>query len=1080
MCMRGVFDNFLIMKIMKSLNILLYTILFFPSCLIQHSEKLSEELFINPPQSVKPRTWMHAMSGNMSKEGMTKDLEAISEAGIGGVLLFTVTHRIPQGNIKFNSPEYYDIVKHAALECERLGLSFGFHNCDGWSSSGGPWITPKESMRFVVSNQVVTDGGNVRIRLPQPTTQVGYYEDIAVLAYPALESDVIDCDAKCIVSCSDPEFDVKTSFDGLMEASTTIAPSKGDKFASIDIVYDKPYPLRSFFASVNTKNVDFSLWSSDNGKDYNFISRFSVIQMKSGEWCQQGSFPVVEKKYFRITTEKPVTVKEIQLSSSTYISNYLAKNCLGRVEDEFLKDSKEPSRKMIIDRSTIKDLLADLDENGVLSTSLPKGKWTIMRIGCTTTAAMNHPASVEGCGLECDKFSLMALEKHFNAFPNRFIDSVRSVAPKALQYVEIDSYEMGGQNWTDGMLDIFRKYKGYDFKPFLPLLLGKYVDSAVTSEEVLSDYREVCARLMNNNYYGAFKQLCEKKGIQYYLEPYGFGPFNFLEAAGVCDVPMGEFWMDGETFFIDPAISGAHIYGKNIVSAESFTSGPNINWKGTPAMTKPTGDWAWKKGFNEFMFHRYTHQSNTHVVPGMSMSQWGFNFDRTQTWWDGAGKSWFKYLARGSYMLRLGIPVTDMLVFIGDGSPNGTSNASYFPYKSDAVNSDVLINRVSVKNSEMVLPEGTTYRFLVLRNTRRVHMKTLERMCELAEAGVPICGDLPETVLGYNKDCIGYEKLNTLVARIKACPNYYSEENFNKMIRDSGITPDFYVKNCPEGIEMDYAHRHLNDGTDIYFISNTDSVNQIFDCSFRVSGLKPELWYAMDGRIEDSDNYFMSSGRTEIHISLEPQESVFVVFREPTSVKSLDKRKIYEIFYSESLNNNWKVKFMPEYGYDKEVDFPVLSDWSKSDNEDIKFYSGKSIYTNTINIDESTLSQSEKVELDLGKVGFSAEVKINGRKVGIKWMKPYKFDVSEYLKIGENIIEIIITNEWTNRLIGDARYPEVGGYKFTDKKMPEWFVDNRPMPATKKMTFDVMQFYKERKQLLPAGLIGPVKVVFER
>ena len=239
---------------MKVVNLVVSAALLLSGCSNNVDEYISEDSFMNPPSSVKPRTWMHTMSGNMSKEGMTKDLEAISEAGIGGVMLFTLTHGIPQGNVKFNSPEYYDIVKHAASECERLGLSFGFHNCDGWSSSGGPWISAKESMRYVVYSQTVTDGGKVSVSLPQPTKRENYYEDIAVLAYPALESDIIDSQVKFEVTASDDKFNTDIAFDGVMEDITTITPDK-NKPAYIDIKYSEPFPLRSFLPVQEQKSL---------------------------------------------------------------------------------------------------------------------------------------------------------------------------------------------------------------------------------------------------------------------------------------------------------------------------------------------------------------------------------------------------------------------------------------------------------------------------------------------------------------------------------------------------------------------------------------------------------------------------------------------------------------------------------------------------------------------------------------------------------------------------------------------------------------------------------------------------------
>ena len=163
------------------------------SCENQNSEHISKEIkkleegFKNPPQETKPRTWYHINSGNASKAGFTKDLKAIKEAGIGGVLVFNVSMGLPEGDVAYNSQEHRDILTHAAKECEKLGLSFGVHNCDGWTSSGGPWVTPENAMKVVVNSQVIAEGGKeVNIKLPQPPTRHNYYKDIAFVAYPTL------------------------------------------------------------------------------------------------------------------------------------------------------------------------------------------------------------------------------------------------------------------------------------------------------------------------------------------------------------------------------------------------------------------------------------------------------------------------------------------------------------------------------------------------------------------------------------------------------------------------------------------------------------------------------------------------------------------------------------------------------------------------------------------------------------------------------------------------------------------------------------------------------------------------------
>lgn len=1045
---------------------------------------LSEQDFKNPPSSTKPRTWMHAMSGNMSKVGMTKDLEAIQEAGIGGVLLFNIAYGIPYGDIEYNSAEHHDILKHAAAECERLGLSFGFHNCAGWSSSGGPWITPEESMKMLASRQVVVDGGDVDIVLPQPTNREDLYRDVAILAYPALESDIVDAAAKPRITASDPAFDIDIAFDGRTEVVTNLTKD-GAKESFVKIDYGKPFPLSSFYISTNNKKLDIDLYISDDGVDYQFAHSFPTTRVSTSEWCQQGSFEPLNSRYYMLLSkdQEPILmVRDIQLSASAYVDNFLSKNCLGRVDDEKLVDTKIISENMVIKKSEIRDLTADLTEGGVLKTTLPDGKWTIMRIGYTSTSARNRPASNVGRGLECDKFDRVALEKHFEAFSAKVVNNVKDVAPNALQYTEVDSYEMVGQNWTQNLDQIFEDEQGYDLTPFLPLMFGKYIDDAYTCEAVLSDFRDVCCALMDENYFGAFGDMCDKYGIQYYLEPYTNGPFNYLNAGGKCDIPMGEFWMEGKPLFIDEAISSGHIYGKNVISAESFTASSSINWSGHPAMTKPTGDWAWKKGFNEFMFHRYVHQANTHVRPGMTMSQWGFHFDGTQTWWLNAGKEWFKYIARGSYMLRQGVPVIDVMTFVGDAAPTGAPVGDYPGFKSDAVNAEVLIDRVSLKDGKMLLPEGAEYQCLVLRNCDKIKMPTLERLCEIAESGVPVMGELPSSLLGYSDEGKDMDRFAELVARIKSCDNYYETGSFDELVETEGIERDFFAVDCDD-IEMDYTHRHLADDSHIYFISNPDSVDHTFVCNFRVSGYAPELWRAMGGSIERVGNYEIKGDRTELSIELETLESVFVVFREEATQKSLRTAVKREGVASLDLNSDWSVLFDEDYGYGETVEFESLCDWSKSANDEIKYYSGSALYKRSIEVDAAALADSNCAMLDLGEVNIVAEVVVNGERVNTLWMEPYSVDIYNYLTAGENTIEITLTNQWTNRLIGDERYPrQDGGYQFVDgmtnAKMPRWYVENKPMPAGPRITFSATKFYDVDSPLIPAGLVGPVEIEF--
>nr|WP_319509528.1 glycosyl hydrolase [uncultured Draconibacterium sp.] len=1090
---------------MKS-TILFILAVFCFSCQSQKTKTvLSEEEFKNPSAEYKPRTWFHAMSGNMSKAGLTKDLEAIEKVGIGGILLFNVTQGIPNGPIKYNSPEHHEMLTHAAAECERLGLSFGVHNCDGWSSSGGPWITPEQSMKMVVWSETIASGGDVNIQLLQPTTRKGYYEDIAVLAYPSLKTEIADFENPPKITASDPNFDIKIASDNRWDETTRIEQSD-DNNPWIQFEYDKPHEIRSVFMVFNREGGEAVLQVSEDGRNFESVRELYKVRTGKTEDAINDSFDALKSKYFRIQLNKSMSFKEVRLLSTRCLHNVLGRTSMARTEDHEMTPIGSPEAEMIIDKSKLINLTEKMNSKGKLQASLPEGSWTIMRFGYTTTDAFNHPASDEGRGLECDKFSREAFKFHYDAFSKKVIENTKDVAPNAMQYIEIDSYEMGGQNWTQNYDTIFRNKKGYDIISFLPLFTGRFIESAESSDKVLWDIRDINCQLMDENYFGYFAELCHKDGIKSYIEPYGFGPLNDLDVGKRADINMGEFWMNREMTMVQSAVSASHIYGKNVISAESFTSTPQINWKGNPAMAKISGDLAWTHGINEFMFHRFAHQANTHVKPGMTMHRWGFHFDRTQTWWANAGADWFKYMARGQYMLRQGVPVSDLLVFIGDGSPNSVFLRKDFEPEIpsgtnfDCVNTDVLVNRIQLKNNKLVLPEGTAYKALVLRNCETLTMETLQRIQEISKAGIPIVGPKPQLLAGYSNSEQNKNAFIELANKIWSGEKVYTDYNWSKMMNAENIDSDFNVFNRDD---ISFIHRSLQ-GEDIYFFFNPDSVLQQFECSFRVEGKIPELWDPMTGETHKTAQFKNENGKTKVWINLDAEESVFVVFRESSDgVPTVSEAKELKTdnfvlnaqneLQQETLSNekpleidgSWGVEFLKEHDYQATHTFHKLADWKNSSVDEIKYYSGTAIYRKSFSVDESYIKENNKYILDLGDVKIVAEVKLNGSSIGVDWMPPFELEITEHLKAGENELEIEITNQWSNKLIGDERFPaSYTGYKlegnFPKGIMMDWYANNEPMPAGKRTTFCTASFYKADDELMPSGLLGPVQIKTEK
>lgn len=1102
--------------------ILPFILLFSCQTVKKETSNLEDE-FKNPPEASRPRTWMHAMSGNMTKAGITKDLEAMAKVGLGGLLLFNITQGIPNGPIKYNSPQHHEMIAHAAKEAERLGLTFGVHNCDGWSASGGPWVTPEESMKMVVWSEVQVSGGEIELALQKPTEREGFYKDIAVIAYPALESELDDATNMPTIISSDKSLDIPIVSDGKVDDVSELG-AKNKKNPWLQFNYQYPKTIRSVKIVFNDRHAKAILQTSDDGTNFKDVKDLFKVRTGKGEWAINDHFKGITSKYFRLQFNQSVKLKEAQLTSTYFINNPLGRTSIARTEDHKLDSIGNVANGMVIAKEDIKDLSKNMTETGMLKASLPRGSWTILRFGYTSTGALNHPASDEGRGLEVDKLSRTPFKKHYDAFIKKVVENSKAIAPNALKYAEIDSYEMGGQNWTEGFAELFSNKKGYDFISKLPLVAGRFIESPEASEAVLYDYRQVITNLMTKNYFQYFTELCNADGLESYIEPYGFGPLNDLDVGGVTDIPMGEFWMNRPITQTASAVSSAHIYGKPVISAESFTSRPEINWKGHPAMTKTSGDLAWTYGINEFMFHRFAHQANTHAEPGMTMNRWGFHFDRTQTWWENAGAAWFNYIARGSHMLRQGVPVSDMLVYVGEGSPNSSYYRTDFnpilpkQINFDNINTDVLLNRLKIENSELKLPEGTTYKILVLKNSETISLPTLKRILEIAKSGIPVFGDKPKKLSGYQVSAASIKQFEQLA--IELAPLISEADDWKKVMNTAEVEPDMDILN---GDAVDYAHRKTKE-EDIYFFFNADTIGtKTFKASFRITNKIPELWNPMDGSITKMAQFKNETNNTIIAIELNAGESVFVVFREeafevesiPNPVNDmlftlskenklqatttkigdfnveLSSGKTWEVSISDipepvDISKDWEVSFQKDHGYGGTVQFDALVDWSKHEIDSINYYSGTATYTKVFNLTKDQNETNTNNILDLGTVYIVAKVLVNGKKVAASWMPPFQLDITDFVQVGSNTLEIQLTNLWSNRLIGDERYPandggyQLGQHRATSLTMPEWYTNNEPRPAGKRTTFTTAPFYKKNDPLMPSGLIGPVRISFSK
>lgn len=1088
---------------MANHSLLLATLVLISITCTAHADNLSQKAFKAPAKNYQPKTWMHAMNGNISKPGFTEDFKAMKDVGIGGAIFFHVHRRnVPyssRGPVRFGSNEFYEHLVHAAAQADKNDIEFGIHNSDGWTSSGGPWVTPEMSMKRITwSEQFVQSPNGGQSFVPQqPGFAEGLYRDVAVIALPENKYNQQNVFANAVFSSSDPTLDASVLGDKDWDTEFTFIENNDDEYW-IQVEVAEPTTLRSLQIETPTRHGEGALQISDDGKTFTTVVE-KLRRPRTGARMWAFSPQLVNEgqdgytaKYFRFVFTKPIILKRFDLWSIPRFSHWLSMNSMERgrlsMAPSLPQDAVVKSQDvMLLNRG-------ELPKNGI---RLPAGNWRILRFGYTSTGAFNVPATIEGEGLEVDKFDAKSLQFHFDQFVGKLVKKVREKGINSLKTTEIDSYEVGGQNWTRGIEDTFKKKFEYDFIKWLPLLTGRVIESPEHSGAILQEFRQHLSDLMVENYFGEFTRLTEQYGLESYIEPYGWGPFDELAAGGKADRLMGEFWVRDREYNgrVMAAISSGHIYGKKIISAESFTSINTVNWYGHPYFYKHYGDQMWARGINETMFHRFAHQPNNHIKPGMTMDSIGSHIDRTQTWWGNGGVEWFKYLSRGSYLLQQGVPDADFLIHLGDiaplrvGNANNTGVPDGFAY--DYTNTDVLLNRVSVKDGWLVLPEGTRYRALQLHNTEYLHLKTLKRVQELVEQGATVIADKPKKIIGYS-EWPQDEEFQAITQTLwgdgspqirQINKGRISSLGLEESIQQLGYEADLKLNGVAAKL---FAHRRIA-GNDLYYFYNDKPEFSQLEVDIRNGDGKPEIWNIDDGSIEEITRYQRKGNRLITQLALEPYAGRFVLIRRDGKLPKYDgthSQLVQDIYLNtnqtravKELSGAWELEFDTNWGGPSKIIFNELSDWIQHSDDAVKHYSGTAKYAKNFSITKHELA-AKKLYLDLGSVQQIAEITVNGKEAGTLWKPPFALDIRPLLKEGQNTLEVKVTNTWVNRLIGDEALPDTSGYRMVGDTVP-WLNANEKPPKSQRVTFTGYNFFQKEKSrvLQSSGLLGPVRLI---
>ncbi len=858
-----------------------------------------EKSFATPPASAGAHVWWHWNNGNISKEGLKADLDSMKKVGIAGVQIFDVGMGAPKGPVDFMSPEWMELFTYAVSEADKLGLEVCVHNCPGWSSSGGPWMKVEDSMKIVsVSETVVKGPQKFSGILKQPETARNFYRDIKVFAFKTPEFIEMQ-DVKFKLASNLPEADAAKLIDCNTKTELSIKQQTSNEFV---FSFESPFTATTLVLQTTQKLIwmEGVISVSDDGQNFKEIKKFKVNEQSfpvKGTVDLGGTFTAKFWKFNMALPKVPWTtlaatrLNEIYFSPRMMIDNAVGKS--GGTSEYYKAPAPNPALDLLaVKKSEILDLSSKMNADGKLDWELPEGNWTILRVGYTTTGKTNHPARASG--YECDKMSRKAFEAHWNGMMAPLLAAAGKY--KAFNNALIDSYEVGGQNWTEGFAEEFKKRRGYDIGTYMITLAGWPVESSELSERFLYDYRLTVSELMAENYFGYFAELCRKNGIQSSVEPYG-GPFENLLSGGSSDIVMGEFWIGQKASgSVRLAASAAHIYGHKIVGAESFTAdGKQGRWLQEPATLKSSGEVQLAQGLNRFILHSYMHQPWMDLKPGITLERFGSHFGRHNTWWD-KSREWFDYMARAQYMLQEGQFVADVCIFSGETNPNGAQIHGKLKdagYDYDVINPDVLLNRLSVENGRLKVKGGISYSMLFIPANKYMTAPVLAKIKSLLESGAVIASSgkvsANPTLSGYPESDKQVKSLADAIWGESFAPGSVRQIGKGKLIaaasaedaaKTAGLNPDFQAlvhKKNGKG-DVDWTHRKIGD-SEFYFVSNQSGVDIVYDCKFRVSGKQPEIWNPENGSISDAPAYSVKDGITSIPLAFDSSGSYFIIFR---------------------------------------------------------------------------------------------------------------------------------------------------------------------------------------------------------
>ncbi|CDM64188.1 glycosyl hydrolase [Pyrinomonas methylaliphatogenes] len=705
-------------------------------------------------------------------------------------------------------------------------------------------------------------------------------------------------------------------------------------------------------------------------------------------------------------------------------------------------------------------------------------------ISSRTGMQVKRPA-VGAEGYVLNHLDRSAVERYLQNVGERLLSAFPSGAPYA---VFCDSLEVYNQDWTDDLLEEFRRRRGYDLKPYLPALVA---DIGPQTAAIRHDWAKTLTELLNERFLAPLESWAARHATRVRAQVYGV-PAAVLSSNARIDLPEGEGHQWRSLSATRWASSASHIYGRQVTSSETWTWLHSPVFRATPLDVKAEADLHFLQGINQLIGHGWPYTAEGVEYPGWRFYAAGV-FNEKNPWWI-VMPDLALYLQRLSFMMRQGRPVNDVAIYLPTDDAWARSSAGRVNmiehlraavgpdvvarvleagYGFDFFDDEALMRAGRIERGALVLGDNR-YRIVILPGVERIPLETLRRLEDFARSGGVLVATRrrPSLAPGFaasEEERRAIEDVSRRLFEGEGAPARFIP------MEDQGLTsalqtlaqPD--VQLSPKISEIGFVHRRTDDA-EIYLLVNTSNARRIFKATFRVQKGRAERWDPLTGRRIAIEAERTPQGLS-VALDLAPYESCLIVFTDRAlPIARNDELQIGAL----DLSSDWNVAFAGG----PSIQMRELRSWTEL--EATRYFSGTATYEKEFDLPAEFARSGVRVKLDLGEgralepkilrsgmqawyegpVREAAVVYVNGQRVGSVWAPPYALDVTGFLRPGRNRIHIEVANLAVNYMAG-RKLPD---YRLLNLRYGERF---QPQDM-------------DKIQTVPAGLFGPIRLIATR